>query len=160
VVVTQNKGLTKDGVATNVAINKASAMDETLAASFSLRSLRFYGVGNYFMRFMSSTVAQNTPDSMGNVRYVDNIYRTSTANGVVASWNTGTDPARQADVHWTGTSWAACALNFESAVTVRDANGNSRYNYCNNLITGSDNRATFEISGKKIVDVLPAFRME
>jgi len=154
VVVTENKGLTKDGVATNVAVNKAPAMDETLTASFSLRSLRFSGAHNYFMRFMSSTIAQNTPDSMGNVRYVDNIYHTSTANGVVASWNTGTGPARQADVHWTGTSWAACALNFESVATVRDANGNRQYNYCNYLITGNENRPTFDVSGKKIVDVL------
>ena len=154
VVVTQNKGLTKDGVATNIAVNKAPAMDETLTASFSLRSLRFFGANNYFMRFMSSTVAQNTPDGMGYMRYVDNIYRTSAANGVVASWNTGTDPARQADLHWTGTTWAACALNFESTATVRDANGNSQYSYCNNLITGSDNRPTFDVSGRKIVDVL------
>ena len=154
VVVTQNKGLTKDGVATNIAVNKAPAMDETLTASFSLRSLRFFGANNYFMRFLSSTVAQNTPDGMGYVRYVDNIYRTSAANGAVASWSTGTDPARQADLHWTGTTWAACALNFESTATVRDANGNSQYSYCNNLITGSDNRPTFDVSGRKIVDVL------
>ena len=152
VVVTENKGLTKDGVATNVAINKAPVVAETPAAGFSLRSLSFTDASNYFMRFMSSTVTQNTADSKGNVRYVDNRYRS--VGGSVASWNNGSDPARQADVHWTGTAWAGCALNFESAATVRDADGNGNHNYCDNLLTGRDKRAMFDVSGKKIVDVL------
>ena len=152
VVVTEKKGLTKDGVATNVAINKAPVVAETPAAGFSLRSLSFTDASNYFMRFMSSTVTQNTADSKGNVRYVDNRYRS--VGGSVASWNNGSDPARQADVHWTGTAWAGCALNFESAATVRDADGNGNHNYCDNLLTGRDKRAMFDVSGKKIVDVL------
>jgi trimeric autotransporter adhesin len=152
VVVTENKGLTKDGVATNVAINKAPVVAETPAAGFSLRSLSFTDASNYFMRFMSSTVTQNTADSKGNVRYVDNRYRS--VGGSVASWNNGSDPWRGSDVHWTGTAWAGCALNFESTATVRDADGNSNHNYCDNLLTGKDKRAMFDVSGKKIVDVL------
>lgn len=152
VVVTENKGLTKDGVATNVAVNKAPVVAETPAAGFSLRSLSFTDASNYFMRFMSSTVAQNTADSKGNVRYVDNRYRS--VGGAVASWNSGSDPARQADVHWTGTAWAVCALNFESVATVRDADGNGNYNYCDNLSTGKDKRAMVNVDTKKIVDVL------
>jgi len=152
VVVTENKGLTKDGVATNVAFNKAPVVAETPAAGFSLRSLSFTDASNYFMRFMSSTITQNTADSKGNVRYVDNRYRS--VGGSVASWNNGADPWRGSDVHWTGTAWAGCALNFESTATVRDADGNSNHNYCDNLLTGRDKRAMFDVSGKKIVDVL------
>ena len=152
VVVTENKGLTSTGIATNVAINKAPVVAETPAAGFSLRSLNFNDADNYFMRFMSSTVPQNTADSKGNVRYVDNRY--SSSGGTVASWNGGSFPWRGSDVHWTGTAWAGCALNFESTATVRDANGKSDHNYCDNLITGRDKRAMFDVSGKKIVDVL------
>lgn len=85
VVVTENKGLTKDSVATNVAINKAPVVAETPTAGFSLRSLSFTDASNYFMRFMSSTIAQNTADSKGNVRYVDNRYRS-----VGVRWLAGT----------------------------------------------------------------------
>jgi hypothetical protein len=157
VVVTENKGLTSTGVATNVAVNKqkessAPVVAETPTAGFSLRSLSFTDVGNYFVRFHSSTLDQNTPDSKGDVRYVDNRYRS--VEGSVAAWNNGRNPATQADLHWNGTAWAACALNFVSVSTVRDAKGNSDYNYCDNLAIGKSSVASFDVSNKKIVDVL------
>ena len=157
VVVTENKGLTSAAVATNVAVNKqkessAPVVAETPTAGFSLRSLSFTNLSNYFVRFHSSTLDQNTPDSKGNVRYVDNRYRS--VEGSVSAWNNGRNPATQADLHWNGTAWAACALNFVSVSTVRDAKGNSDYNYCDNLAIGKSSVASFDVSNKKIVDVL------
>ena len=157
--VVASNGMTKDAVATNVAINKqqestAPVVAETPASGFNIRDLSFTNVSNYYLRFMSSTAAQNTPDSKGNVRYVDNRYKS--VNGVVAAWNTGSssNPARQADLHWNGTAWVACQLNFESVSSVRDAKGNSDYNYCDNLEIGKSSRASLDISGKKMVDAL------
>ncbi len=157
VVVTENKGLTSTGIATNVAVSKqqessAPVVAETPNAGFSLRSLSFTNLSNYFVRFHSSTLDQNTPDSKGNLRYVDNRYRS--VEGSVAAWNNGRNPATQADLHWNGTAWAACALNFVSVSTVRDAKGNSDYNYCDNLAIGKSSVASFDVSNKKIVDVL------
>jgi len=157
VVVTDGKGLTKDAVTTVVAVNKqqestAPVVAETPAAGFNIRDLNFSSLSDYYVRFMSGTAAQNTPDSKGNVRYVDNRYKS--VSGVVAAWNTGSSPARQADLHWNGTAWVACQLNFESISSVRDAKGNSDYNYCDNLETGKTSRASLDISGKKMVDAL------
>ena len=157
VVVTENKGLTSTGIATNVAVKRqqessAPVVAATPTATFSLSLLSFSDTSNYSVRFHTSTLLQNTPDSKGYVRYVDNRYKS--VNGVVAAWNTGSNPTRQADLHWSGTAWVACALNTEGIRTVRDAKGKSDYNYCDNLATGSNSQATFDISGKKIVDVL------
>ena len=157
VSVVASNGMTKDAVATNVAVNKqqestAAVVAETPAAGFDIRSLSFTDVSNYFVRIVSGTVEQKTPDSKGNVRYVDNRYKA--VNGAVANWNTGSDPTIQADLHWTGSTWAACQLNFESTSSVRDAKGNSDYNYCDNFQTGKSSRASLDISGKAMVDVL------
>ena len=155
--VVASNGLTKEAVATAVAVNKqqestATVVAETPTAGFSIRSLNFTNLSNYYYRFVSGTSAQNTPDSTGNVRYVYNRY--SSVNGNVAAWNTGSNPARQADLHWNGKAWAACQLNFESVSSVRDTKGNSDYNYCDNLEIGKSSRASLDLSGKKMVDAL------
>lgn len=157
VVVTENKGLTAAGISTAVAVNKqqestAPVVAETPTAGFNIRDLSFTDLGNYYLRFMSGTAAQNTPDSKGNVRYVDNRYKS--VSGTVSAWNTGSNPARQADLHWNGTAWVSCQLNFESVSSVRDAKGNSDYNYCDNWEIGKSSRASLDISGKKMVDAL------
>ena len=131
VSVVASNGMTKDAVATNVAVNKqqestAPVVAETPASGFNIRDMSFTNLSNYYLRFMSGTAEQNTPDSKGNVRYVDNRYKS--VDGVVAAWNTGSNPARQADLHWNGSTWAACQLNFENISAVRDAKGNSDYN--------------------------------
>ena len=155
--VVASNGLSKEGVATAVAVNKqqestATVVAETPTAGFSIRDLSFTNLTNYYLRFMSNTALQNTPDSKGNVRYVDNRYKS--VSGMVAAWNTGSSPARQADLHWNGTAWVGCQLNFESVSSVRDAKGNSDYNYCDNLEIGKSSRASLDISGKMMVDAL------
>jgi trimeric autotransporter adhesin len=154
-------GLTTTSVATLVAINKqtsstATAAVETPAAGATLRTLNFTDAANWFSRMFTSTLAQNTPDASGNIKYVDRRNQSTAAN--VASWNVGGSPNRQSDLHFTGTAWAACALNQENVSSVRDAKGNSTYNYCNNEETGTSNRATFDVSGKTMASVITDVR--
>jgi trimeric autotransporter adhesin len=77
---------------------------------------------------------------------------------VVANWNFGTNPGDQANLHWTGTAWEPCGLNFEFAVTLRDANGNNSSNYCNNYSTNASSRTGFDISGQSMAAVYDQIR--
>lgn len=147
-------GLTATAVATVVAVNNqiaAGAPAETPSATVSLRQLNFTNANNWFGRVFTSTIAQNTPDSSGNIRFVDRRARRVNA---VATWNTGGDgPARQADLHWNGANWVACGFNAENVSSVRDARGRSTYNYCDKLETGATTQASFDVSGRKMIDV-------
>ena len=153
VEVVTTKGLTTDSVGTAVAVNKdtTSTVVEAVSAGFNIRDFSFTDAKNYYLRFMSSTVAQNTPNSAGQTRYVDNRYKS--VDGTVAAWNTNSYPAGQANLHWNGSAWVACQLNMENVSSVRDASGSSTYNYCDGLETGKTSRASLSAAGKKMVDV-------
>ncbi|NPC56097.1 hypothetical protein [Caenimonas soli] len=154
-VAAPGTGLTATAVATVVAINNQSAAGapavDMPSAGFTLRQLNFTSAQAWFARVFTSTLAQNTPDSSGNVRFVDR--RSRSNSGVVAKWNTGGDPTRQADLHWNGASWVNCGLNGENRSSVRDAQGRSSYDYCDKLETGGSNTAFFDISGRSMIDV-------
>ena len=151
--VLNQSGLTPTSVATAVAINNQapSTTPVTPAAGFSLANLNFTNASNFYMRVFSGTLAQNTPDASGNLKYVDRRYRST--SGSLAQWGAGSDPARQADLHWNGAAWVNCPLNFENISSVRDAQGNSTYEYCDKLETGKTSRATFGIGGKSMAEV-------
>lgn len=151
-----DSGLTPAAMATVVAINNQTSTPTTVtpptpAAGFTLRALNFTDASNYFVRVYSGSVAQNTPDASNNVKYVDR--RQRSGGGNLAKWGAGGDPWRGADLHWTGSAWAACPINFENTSSVRDAQGNSVYNYCDSLETGTSNRASFDIGGKTLAEV-------
>jgi len=151
--VLNQSGLTPTSVATAVAINNQtpSTTPVTPVAGFSLANLNFTNASNFYMRVFSGTLAQNTPDASGNFKFVDRRYRST--SGSLAQWGTGSDPARQADLHWNGTAWVNCPLNFENISSVRDAQGNSTYEYCDKLETGKTSRATFGIGDKPMAEV-------
>ena len=165
-VASADTGLTPGSVATLVAINNQTAPSstggaataaETPAASASLRTLTFVNAANWFSHVFTATAAQNTPDASGNTKYVDR--RNSSSNAAIASWNTGSSPARQSDLHFNGSDWVNCGLNQENTSSVRDALGNSTYNFCDNAETGKSNRATFPIpAGKTMASVLTDIR--
>ena len=154
-VLVTSSGLTTTSIATVVAINnQISAPPVAVAApvaGFNLVSLNFTNASNFFTRVMTSSLIQSTPDAAGNTRYVDR--RARSVNGNLAKWNTGADPARQADLHWTGSAWVNCALNGENTSSVRDAQGNSTYNYCDKAESGKSNRASFDVAGKTMAAV-------
>ena len=154
-------GLTPASVPTVVAINTQTsaappAEPTTVTAGFNLRNLNFSDAQNYFYRVFSSSVAQATPDAGNNTRYVDR--RVSSNTGNVATWGTGSDPTRGADLHWNGSAWANCPVNFENTSSVRDAQGNSVYNFCDGFETGKSNRATFDVSGRSLASVYAQIR--
>jgi trimeric autotransporter adhesin len=121
------------------------------AAFVQLVNLNFTDATNWFGRIFTGSVAQNTPDANNNTRFVDRRYRSN--NGAVAQWNFANNPQDQAIVHYTGSAWEACGLNFESTSTVRDALGNNSSNYCNNYSTSKSNRTSFNIAGKTMAKV-------
>ena len=155
IVANPATGLTPASVAVLVAVNNqnetpvAAAAPAAPVATASLRALTFTSLSNWFVRGFTSSVAQNTPDSATNFRYVDR-----RANSSGAAWNTGSAPNRQSDLHFTGTAWENCGLNGENVASVRDALGNNTSNYCNNLETSKSNRATFDVSGKTMASVI------
>lgn len=160
-VAVTNSGLTPNSMATVVAINTQAASSTPVAsappaAGFNLVSFNFSDASNFFARVFSSSLLQNTPDASNNVKYVERRYRGYAGN--LAKWGAGGDPWRQADLHWTGSTWANCAINFENTSGVRDALGNSTYNYCDSYETGKTSRATFDIAGKTMADVYAQVR--
>ncbi len=120
------------------------------SASFSLAGFNFINVNNFYARFLASTLAQATPDANSNVKYVDRRY--GNVSGAVAKWNVGDEPWKQARLAWTGSAWTACALDFENTASVRDAQGNGTYSYCNRE-TGTSSRTTTDVSGQSMLGV-------
>jgi trimeric autotransporter adhesin len=151
--------LTTASVPTLVAINNqttAAAATTTVAATtptagFTLVSLNFTDALNWVVRTFNSSVAQNTPDANGLVKFVEKRVRNN--SGTVAQWGFGGDPGRNSDVHWNGSAWVACALNNENTATVRDAAGNNSSDYCDKYSTSKSSRATFDVSDKTMAQV-------
>ena len=76
-------------------------------------------------------------------------------DGTIAAWNSGIEPRRQADLHWNGSTWVACALNFENKYTPRDAKGNNEYDYCDKREIGAGYVSfSQDVAGKKMSDIL------
>jgi hypothetical protein len=155
-LATDSSALTVAALPTAVAINHQIAAPAPVTAHvsstyFTLANLTFTDASNYFARFFTATTTQDTPDANNNVKYVDRRYRSN--SGFLAKWGIGSDPKRQADLSWNGTAWVGCPLNFESTSTLRDAKGNSTYNYCDNRETGRNSSAVFDIAGKTMKEV-------
>ena len=160
-VASAENGLTSSSVATLVAVNNQIASATTVVAEApsaggTLNNLVFKTAGNWFSRMFTSSVAQNTPDAAGMTKYVER--RRNSDSGAVAVWGAGSSANRQSDLHFNGSAWVSCALNYENTSSVRDAKGNSTYNYCDNAETGKSNRATFDIGDKTMASVITDVR--
>ena len=156
-----SSGLTSAGIPTVIAINNqtsatAPAVAYVPTGGLSLTSMTFTDSLNFYVRALGSTLAQDTPDANGKVKYVERRLRST--SGVRATWGAGGSPARNADLSWNGTAWSNCPINFENTQTPRDANGNSTYNYCGDRETGKSNRAVFDVSGQLMASVYSTVR--
>ena len=125
-------------------------------SELTLASLNFTNASNFNVRVLTASPAQNTPDASGNIRTVERRQRNTAGN--LARWGAGNDPWRQSDLHWNGSAWANCPLNFENTSGVPDALGNSSYNYCGNREIGNSTRTTSDISGKTMAEVYAQVR--
>lgn len=155
-----NSGLSTAGVATVVAVNTQNAAGgtptATPSAGFNLHTLSYSDANNYYHRTIGASLAQATPDANNTTRYVER--RSRAAGGAVARWGSGADPLRGADLNWNGSAWVGCAINYENVSSVRDAQGNSTYSYCDARETGRSNRASFDIGGKTMAEVYAQIR--
>jgi hypothetical protein len=137
----------------------------TPTASASLSSFYFLNLQSYFAKISSSTSAQNTPDSNNLVRYRWNYLQASPSfssnnlsEAALSVWGTGSAPQRGGDLHWNGSIWRTCPINFENTQSVRDAAGNSNYNFCDSRETGSGSRNVVDISNKSMADFYQSVR--
>lgn len=157
-------GLSADAAKTAIAINKQVASggsaetSGTVAASASLSKLIFNSATDWSLRAMTASVAQNTPNPSTGVLKYREIHTEKTGATAAYSWGFGKEPRRGSDLHWNGSSWTACSLNFENTSSARDANGNSTYNYCDGFETGKSNRAVFDIGGRPMLEVYNQIR--
>lgn len=160
IVTSPATGLTAASVPLLVAINNQNAnpvaATPTGVAAATLTTLSFTDLNTWFVRGLTRSALQNTPDANNNIRFVDRRASSTpfAGGGAVASWNSGGTPSRQSDLHFTGTAWAACGLNAENVASVRDAAGNATYDYCNKLETGKTNRAVIDVPGKSMASVI------
>jgi trimeric autotransporter adhesin len=154
VSVAQSGGLTPASVTVAVGINNQAGVAQPAAApsaTIQLTDFSFSDAANYYVRLLTSSLAQSTPDAGNMTRYVDR--RARSVGGNVARWGSGGDPSRNADLNWNGTAWAGCPINYENVSSVRDALGKNTYSYCDQRETGRTNRSTFDVSGKTMAEV-------
>jgi trimeric autotransporter adhesin len=133
-----------------VGVNKAPVVADTPTAGFNLAMLNYTDASNWASRSFTGSLVQATPNP-DKTRFVDRRARKNT--GVLATWNLGGTPQTQANLHWTGSAWENCALNFESTSSLPDANGVRTTNYCNNYATSSNTRLNVDVSNRPMIDV-------
>ncbi len=120
-------------------------------ASFNIDRLNYLDASNWSMRAIGTSLAGATPDANKLIRVFDRRVRANA--GQIAKWNFGTNPGDQSILHWTGSEWVNCALNFEFTATLRDLQGNNSSNYCNNYSLTSSNRISMDVSDKSMLTV-------
>lgn len=152
------EGITAAGAPVAVAAGRQAPTtpSTTPEASVQLVSLSHTDAQNWSLRAITSSVAQATPDSENKTRFVDR--RVRSVAGSIGTWSSGGDPTRNSDVHWNGSAWATCGMNFENKSTVRTAAGLAQYDYCGGRETGSSQRSVFDVSGQSMATVLQQAR--
>ncbi|CAN5659401.1 hypothetical protein BH11PSE7_BH11PSE7_29270 [soil metagenome] len=161
--IVTSSGLTTASVATVVAVNNQTAATgtgtpEAATQGASLSGLNFTSANQWFMRSFGSTVAQNTADAAGTTRYTERRFRKAGSGAIVQAWNSGSDPQRQADLHFNGTAWVTCGFNADGTQSLRDAGGNNNYDYCDKLELGRASRASFDVAGRTMASVYDQIR--
>jgi hypothetical protein len=151
-------GLSSATLQTLVAVARGTdtAPEAAPTAGGVLTALTFANTSNWFRRWINVSTADAAPDSANRTRFTDR--RTRSNSGAVANWSFGGDPARQTDFHWSGSAWVQCPLAQRSTSTVRDAQGRSEYNYCDNNESGVTVRSVLDVAGKAMKDVYKQVR--
>jgi len=106
---------------------------------------------NWYRRIFVSTAAESTPvDGATLFREV----RMRNTAGVLSTWSLSGSPARSTDLHWNGSGWVGCAFGFQNITSVRDAQGRSFSDYCDGVNISKNKRASIDISGRKLSEVI------
>lgn len=134
------------------------ASTDAPAATASLTALRWTDANNWYARTLEASAADNTPDADNKVRYYE-VHRQSESNGYSPNgtsygWAFGNARQRAGDLHWNGSAWAGCTLGDRYLSTVRDAAGNSSYDYCDGYEVGTSTRSSVDVAGQSIATVV------
>jgi trimeric autotransporter adhesin len=158
-----SKPVTKESVVAKLGIERLAAAEAAAAPtasppapSASVRMLVFKDVSNYYGRWFASTAADNIPDANGLVRSYES--RVEGVNGLDREWGYGSTYERRGDLHWNGAAWVDCPVGFRNTSTVRDAGGNSTYNYCDGVERGTARQASVDIAGRTLTGVVNDIR--
>lgn len=140
-------------VAASKAIAAAPAVTEPEAPApiGTLDFLTLTDPTNWSRRMLLSTTEEATPVN-GIVRFRD--FRNSNTNGTLATWSFGNVPARQDDLHWSGSAWVTCPVGFQSTSTARNAQSVSTNDYCAGANMGVSKRTSVDISGQAMPVVI------
>lgn len=157
--VVAQAGVTADEAQAAIGAAKLPADTSAVAPvpSGQLTALRYVDANNWFMRSLQNSVADNTPDANGLIRYAS-VYMQSQSSGyssagVTQAWANGGSYARSGDLHWNGSAWVACKLGDRNTSSARDAQGRSTYNYCDGLEKGRTVRSAVDLAGQSLASV-------
>ena len=140
-------------VAASKAIAAAPAVTEPEAPApiGTLDFLTLTNTTNWSRRLLLSTTEEATPIN-GVVRFRD--FRNSNTNGTLAIWSYGGSPARQNDLHWSGSAWVTCPVGFQSTSTARNAQSVNTSDYCAGANIGVSKRTSVDIGGQSMPMVM------
>ncbi|MBW8846529.1 MAG: hypothetical protein JF607_16315 [Burkholderiales bacterium] len=157
--VVAQAGVTADEAKAAIGAAKLPVDTSAVAAvaSGQLTALRYGDANNWYLRSLQNSMADNTPDANGLIRYTS-VYMLSQSSGyssagVTQSWSTGGSYARSGDLHWNGSAWVACQLGDRFTTTVRDAQGRASYDYCSGLQKGRSLRNVVDLAGLGLASV-------
>jgi trimeric autotransporter adhesin len=126
-------------------------------ATASLGALRYANRDDWYLRTLPSSAADNVPDGSNNVRYYDLRMAAAPPNaasaalpGVMRSWSWGNTISSAGDLHWNGSAWVACLPTDRFPARVRDSQGRSDFQFCNNRESGITQRRVEDIAGQRI----------
>ncbi|BDT69153.1 hypothetical protein os1_33420 [Comamonadaceae bacterium OS-1] len=150
-----DKGIQTAAVATAVAIQVQPAVAGTPGvAGAHLNYLKFNSATQWFTNANAWTAAQNTPAADGSTRW-HQVHTALNGGSAPYSWGAGSHPGSGSELHWSGTAWTGCPINFENTSAATQANGHSPYNYCDGLELGEDFKYTWlSLEGQTMVSVL------
>ena len=122
--VVAQAGVSVDEAKANIGTAKlpADTSATTAVASAQLTLLRYTSAGDWLVRTLQNSAADNTPDAANLIRYTSvfmqaqgNNYNSATN---VQAWAQGNTFARSGDLHWNGSAWVACKLGDRYTSTV------------------------------------------
>ena len=150
-----DQGIQTAAAAMAVAINVLPALAGTPGvAGANLNYLKFTSATDWYANANAWTAAQNTPAADGSTRW-HQVHTALSGGSAPYSWGAGSHPGSGSELHWSGTAWTGCAINFESTSSATLANGHSAYNYCDGKEFGEDYKYTsFSVAGQTMVSVL------
>jgi len=111
------------------------ATQDATGAGAHLKYLDFTSATQWATSASAWSAAQNTPATDGSTQFYS-VHRALSGGSAPYSWGSGSHPGSGSLLHWTGSAWANCPVNFASTASATNAKGHYSYNYCNGFELG------------------------